>query len=499
MKTLRLRPATDRENGAVAVFVAILCVVLFVAAALAVDIGNLTVKKQSLQNKLDAASSSGATKLPDANAAYTTAQAYLTLNGIDLAKETNLVITTWCIVPSTGGATPAVDTTQIPSASVCAIGSSPWTGVRCNDTICSIPCATASTPPAAGSACNAIKVSDRQTAPFVFGPVIGDGSGDTGVVSSGACRGGSCGGISTAPLNVAVLVDRTGSTASAGVVDDQVVALKTMMQQMKTATQFLAVGTMGKSLAPTNLSSPIDWCSTVDPASSMTTSSSAYFPGATRSTQPRFWNDFLRSDGSIDTTKAIPQQLACLTNANSSGSGTQLAAPLKEAARTVLGLDNSIGRNTTAGTTNVVFILTDGQPNERNNISGSNLTNVTVPGDLASTTTSTACTNFSAVANSAKANGVTIVAIGYGDATRLDCNGNTGPASVLAGVASPPQGAPASQKGSVDNGCGTTNGRTAENSDGDYYFCATTGAELAPIFTTALAQAAGQSKLIQFP
>ena len=504
MKVSRLRRTDDQ--GAVAILVAVLVVVLFAATALAVDMTSLLVTKQTLENTLDASSTAAASKLPDANAAFLAAQDYLTKNGITPASEANLAISTWCIVRSTGGANPGLDTTTIPSSDVCSIGAGPW-AYQCNGSICAIPCPspssyqwTTASPPPAGTKCNAIKVTDRKTVPFTFAPMIGVKTGDTGAVTSAACRG-SCGSVTTNPLNVAVIVDRTGSTAAyvdpvtktTGVVDDEVAAIQTMMQQMATKTQYLAIGTLGKSLAPSTAGT---WCSTVTPAATMTTASSQYFPGLTRTTPVAFTHDFLTSTGSIDTTKSIPQQLACLTNANHSGSGTQLAAPLKAASRAVLGLDGSTGRNAAGGVTNVVFILTDAQPNEDLNVSGS--TNVTVAGDLASTTVSTACSNFSAVASSAKANGVLIVAIGFGDATKMDCSGSTGRATVLAGVASPAKGA--SGTGSVNEfDCATAAGKKSENTDGDYYFCADSGSDLATIFTTALAQASGQSKLILFP
>ena len=42
-------------------------------------------------------------------------------------------------------------------------------------------------------------------------------------------------------------------------------------------------------------------------------------------------------------------------------------------------------------------------------------------------------------------------------------------------------------------------GRTAENGDGDYFFCAATGTDMAPIFKTALSQAGTGIKLIRLP
>ncbi|MCW2787439.1 MAG: hypothetical protein JWP74_3956 [Marmoricola sp.] len=68
--------------------------------------------------------------------------------------------------------------------------------------------------------------------------------------------------------------------------------------------------------------------------------------------------------------------------------------------------------------------------------------------------------------------------------------------SVLANAASPTSTGAASAD---DNNCGTLAGRTAENADGDYFFCGASGTDMAPIFKTALSQAASGIKLIQLP
>ncbi|HET6153181.1 MAG TPA: TadE/TadG family type IV pilus assembly protein [Marmoricola sp.] len=67
---------------------------------------------------------------------------------------------------------------------------------------------------------------------------------------------------------------------------------------------------------------------------------------------------------------------------------------------------------------------------------------------------------------------------------------------VLASVASPVSGGAASTN---NNNCGTAAGRAAENSDGDYFFCAASGTDMAPIFKTALSQTGSGIKLIQLP
>ncbi|MFL6155345.1 MAG: TadE/TadG family type IV pilus assembly protein [Marmoricola sp.] len=68
--------------------------------------------------------------------------------------------------------------------------------------------------------------------------------------------------------------------------------------------------------------------------------------------------------------------------------------------------------------------------------------------------------------------------------------------SVLASVASPLTNGTASTN---NTDCGTTTGRAAENADGDYFFCAASGTDMAPIFKTALSQAGAGIKLIRLP
>lgn len=51
----------------------------------------------------------------------------------------------------------------------------------------------------------------------------------------------------------------------------------------------------------------------------------------------------------------------------------------------------------------------------------------------------------------------------------------------------------------ANNSCKTTTERSAENSDGDFYFCAATGDDLGPVFITALSQVTGGIKLINLP
>jgi hypothetical protein len=66
----------------------------------------------------------------------------------------------------------------------------------------------------------------------------------------------------------------------------------------------------------------------------------------------------------------------------------------------------------------------------------------------------------------------------------------------LATVASPGSGGNASV---ADNDCSTVAERALENADGDFYYCAATGAELQPIFASAINAVSGSIRLIDQP
>ena len=115
------------------------------------------------------------------------------------------------------------------------------------------------------------------------------------------------------------------------------------------------------------------------------------------------------------------------------------------------------------------------------------------------------CTNLSDVAKAAKDAGITVIMIGYGDANTAKCKKNytTNPPTysggnvddVLAAAAS------AAPNGLVSKADPTAHrsGAIDENSDGDFYFCAANGAQLAGIFSTAVSQIASGTKFVKMP
>ncbi|MCW2738158.1 TadE/TadG family type IV pilus assembly protein [Nocardioides sp.] len=249
MKAPRRRPGDGRdEDGAMAIMVALMAVVLFFAAALAVDISSLAMERQQLHDNIDAAAHAGAYELPNnGTGAMAKARAMALTQDPTLSPETDL----WCIVGSTGS-TKAVRTEQIPAT--CTPGSPPYTaasypGLRCDTIICAIPCF-----PDQGDKCNSMRVSDEKIVPFGFASIgewlLSNGvndrrEGSTGAVTTVACKG-SCGNDTPNPLDVVVMADRTASMKYADR-EAMKVAILNMLKVMTPSMHYVSFGTLHKS------------------------------------------------------------------------------------------------------------------------------------------------------------------------------------------------------------------------------------------------------------
>jgi hypothetical protein len=185
------------------------------------------------------------------------------------------------------------------------------------------------------------------------------------------------------------------------------------------------------------------------------------------------------------------------TGASGSYYRTHLAAPLRSAVQslwdeTATNLRSlSVAANRPGTVKKVVIFETDGAPLEsRTQAGNTNVSSVDAMGvgEPRNTNATSACNNLKNVANAAKAKGTLIITVGFGDAATDSC-GSTKISKVLADVATD----------STTTGCDTATMRAAENADGDYFFCAVTGAELAPIFATAFGQLNTGVKLVKLP
>ncbi|WP_427006579.1 pilus assembly protein TadG-related protein [Pseudarthrobacter sp. H2] len=455
------RSRAFRERGAATVIFALMLPVLFGSIALAVDFGRLVYERQHLSNALDAAALAGAASLP-ANpvAAEDAAVAFAKANDPEAVPTVSFS----CVVASSG----AAKTVASGWSSVCDPG--PITGAKCNETICAIPCT-----PGSGHTCNTITATAAKAVPFSFAPAIGINTGNTGSLTSAACKG-SCGAQSPNPMDVAIIADRTSSMSDQNIIDMKI-GIKNTLLTMSKDQQYVAFGTIHRS-------SPIVGGCQTNPSGSATTGPWIPVP---------FSYDY-NNPGPTPTangSSTLVQAISCLNK--SSGFGTYLAAPLKAAARYVLDPINQVGLPARTGTARKAIILeTDGQPNETN-MPGT--TAVDDSRDVGSSTAATACDNLKAVAADAKSKGILVITVGFGAANTAPCGASLVRDVLAAAASKDPQG----NFSDADNDCQSQAKRNTENFDGDYFFCADTGNELGPIFVSAINAISGNSRLVRIP
>jgi IPT/TIG domain/Putative Flp pilus-assembly TadE/G-like len=202
----------DGERGQIIVLFAIVVVVIFAFTAIVIDLGILRNNRQSLANALDAGSLAGATLLPvdgtQAGAAAAIEARIRREVGATLPSlpTSGYTIAYRCLIGVVSGA-PAI-ARDIPA--VCnprnALGHTPaasdFIGAgRTRSSICN---------PFLGDRCNAVMLQGAISNNFTFGRAVGVNQGSTGTVVSAACNG-PCGEPPFAPLDVMLVIDRTGS------------------------------------------------------------------------------------------------------------------------------------------------------------------------------------------------------------------------------------------------------------------------------------------------
>jgi hypothetical protein len=436
----------DDERGAVAVLFALLVIVLFAAVAFVIDLSRLYHARQVLQNAVDFGALAGAQELPVADAAAAAiaediARDVAIGNAPQLASL-GLGVTFRCVVGDrdSDGQPDAAD---IGSACGPTVGgwSGGWTtrGGRSSHT-CN---------PFIGEKCNTIRLSTSETVPFYFAPVININQGSTGLVNAASCKG-ACGKAS-APLDVAMVIDRTGSMTPADLANAKAGALA-VLDVYDDDVQWVGVVAL-----PYGQSSNKCYVNVPPPQGDQ------YYPASSASTWQIFQglsNDYTNSNGTLNTNSQIVRQINCLQRPNSprvyvngvnrTGAGhTNLGDPL-DAGSEIL---QTYGRSDVP---DVMIFFTDGEANQPDGM---------LP-----------CNYLNSKANLAKSQDVTIFTLAYGVAAAR-CNRDTsGPfagryaSTNLAGTATD----------SIDNlpgGCAST-----ENSDGDHYFCEPGGTDLEPVF-----------------
>lgn len=523
---LGLRWSRTRDRGATAVVIALCMVILCGSAAFSFDLANLTWSRQTLRNITDAAAQAGASSLPDTTAAKAAALAYFARYDTSYVPQVKAL----CMAVSTGGTKPAAGAisaaTCDPNPGVTTTYLNGVGGVICDQNFCAIPCDNA------GAVCNAIKVYAVKTVPFYFAPVIGIPSGTTGAITSVSCSN-SCGGMLNA-MDVAIIADRTPSMSN-GDFNAMKSGIETTLQSMTPEYQLVTLGTIHRSNALAT-----DPCKThLGPVVQPSKTTGYYLDGGARAgkwlplaqgtTATGFSSSYLTgtlgSTGrTLPLTSGLGYQVDCMdhydstamidpkTNQSNYPWGTHLAAPLKAAARLLLGSDQSNLSALSAqratllkpGSTVKQWIIleTDGQPDETMGYNSKPYKDTTgtsndqtldsIEPSSPGAGSSQACTNLIKVAAAAKTAKINIITIFYqGSSKTIPSCGTQNVAQVLAATAS-----------NADNGLPSTapsNCATA-NSDSDYYFCASDGTQLAKIFSTALQAAeSADTRFVQMP
>lgn len=249
---LQPRSRRDGEHGQVLILFALMMVVVLGAAALVVDVGLLRSDKMRLQNALDAGAMAGAHYLPASTASgnsnyanvRTTATSYAQSNMPGLTPT----VTFRCLIGITAAGLPRV--TDMPGA--CNVSQSQTsTAWLCDESSCWAPCDPATT---STDVCNTIQVTDDATRQYGFGGAMGVTSGNTGTETAAACTG-LCGASPTAPLDVVVVVDRTGSMGSFFPDGSDVAGLRAgaraVLGAYDPAIQRVAFGALGPSTSTT--------------------------------------------------------------------------------------------------------------------------------------------------------------------------------------------------------------------------------------------------------
>jgi hypothetical protein len=359
-------------------------VVLLGMVGLVLDVANFLHERQDVQNLVDASALAGAQELPDDGTEA--------LNqAIDYAQNNDAGVTPGvgfrCIVGDR-------DNNGLPDPQdlvvVCNAGAN---GIyNCVNGRCYAKCF-----PSEGDICNTIVVAAEKDVPFYIAPVLSLLGSDnhcffdectTGPVLAAACVG-TCGGPPIEPLDVVIILDRTGSmgdSANCGLswseteLDCAKDAAKQVLTLFNTNAQHVALGVTGPSDTSTTCGSPNTGGLGRD--TSLSDPDLSWLPVGLSS-------DY-KSGGGLNNSSLIVRTINCL---ETSSVGTNLADPL-DAATAYL----SNPANGRAGVKKAIMLFTDGAANEPLGIPGT-------PGTLTNTDWLTCSAQAAETTNSGDNNG----------------------------------------------------------------------------------------------
>lgn len=431
------------QGGQALVLFAVFITVIFGTAALVLDQGLLRKASYDLTNALDAGALAGVPMVLDEPAlAEQTAREYVQLNYPDVLPDSDISVGFRCLIGAEAG---VARTSDVPA--VCDPGpGATWT--------VSGKIAYATCTPSPDHVCNTIVVSGPATVDYNFAPVLGIEQGSTGARTAAACKG-SCGEPPEVPVDLVVIIDRTGSMNGVDTSNARNAA-DSLRKSLDPQLQWLGLSVLG----PSKLGS---FCKT-QADSSIGSAGAAdlrrWVPIGLTGAGAGFGTSYT-SDSS-----EMAQAIDCFGN---SSTGTDIADPVRMATY-------ELQNNGRSNAKKAILLLSDGQPNR------------------STTSTSEYCLESAQAAEAAKAAGIELYTVGFG----LDGSND---------MACPDSGTPWNGRMATDllasmatdsvkdGGCPGT-----ENSDGDNYYCLpkTAGAstDLADVFQVAVQKLTGHSRLV---
>lgn len=445
-----VRRFAQDDSGAILPMAGLVIVLLFIMAAIGVDLSLMSQRRQDLWNSADAAALAGASQLPDdAAAAESLARQYAADNDSDLA--TGLDVTFRCVVGDRNN-DGQPDATDVPSA--CDPG--PSVTIAAPPFVCDGgTCAVACNPNPAVTKCNTIVLEAEKTVPYNFAPIIGIDEGTT-EVRSAACRG-SCGGVTTGPVDLILIIDRTTSMSDADLQNAKNASLAVL--------DYFDPSLHHVGLAAINAGKPTDSCQGQFPWDG----GNWLLVGLSDDYKDTLTQD-INGDGSndLDGTSHLVSTINCLPKKT----GTDLGSPINDP---TYGRPDALTELLTNGRPGVqkgIILLSDGAAHDPNSVANP-------------------CEYADDMASIAKTAGVEIFTIGFGIGSKDCSSDSSGPfdnapvAQLLASMATGP----------TDDNCVSG----GENSDGDHFFCEPASADLTDVFLTAASQFSSGSSLVYLP
>ncbi len=438
------RPTRPREGGQILVLFTMVLVLLMGLMAVVIDLSVLRKANQSLWNAYDAGALAGASQLPaNAGNAEALAREFALKNYPNLDPST-VDVSFRCVVGDRNGDN-LPDTGDVPS--VCNPGVVAGNAWRCANGICAAPC----DPAVSGNSCNTIVLAGTVEVDYTFARVMGVNDGTTKQVLAAACVG-PCGAQVQGPVDLVLIVDRTGSMDATDLADAKNGAYE-VLRIYDPESQRIAFGVLGPSTTSST-------CTGADsPAqgrpSSTTTGSVTWLPVGLTGVNGPVNERFRNVDGSINTSSLIYKTIHCMTT---SSTGTILSTPVDRARQYLVS-------NARTDAAKGIILMTDGAPN----------------GDT--------CQAAVTAATNAKNAGIEVFTVGFGvgGGDLCESSGTWANKSVTKALA-------AMANDSTDEGC-----TEAENDDGDHYFCQPKSGDLNDVFKSAAQALVRSTRLISLP